>query len=101
MAECHARRFRVNGERCPLNDMTKNIVLWLVIACVLYVVAQGISHEPTVQTVDYSEFIKRVENGGVARVEIQDYRIRGEDRQGKLFETVTVSYTHLTLPTKA
>jgi cell division protease FtsH len=71
-----------------LNDMTKNIVLWLVIAGVLYVVAQGISHEPTVQTVDYSEFIKRVENGGVARVEIQDYRIRGEDRQGKLFETV-------------
>ncbi len=68
--------------------MTKNIVLWLVIAGVLYVVAQGISHEPTVQTVDYSEFIKRVENGGVARVEIQDYRIRGEDRQGKLFETV-------------
>ncbi|AJD49717.1 cell division protein FtsH [Isoalcanivorax pacificus W11-5] len=71
-----------------MNDMTKNIVLWLVIAGVLYVVAQGISHEPTVQTVDYSEFIKRVENGGVARVEIQDYRIRGEDRQGKLFETV-------------
>ncbi|WP_159558420.1 ATP-dependent zinc metalloprotease FtsH [Alcanivorax sp. S71-1-4] len=77
--------------------MTKNIVLWLVIAGVLYVVAQGISHEPTVQTVDYSEFIKRVENGGVARVEIQDYRIRGEDRQGKLFETVKPAAPDLNL----
>ncbi|KAF0810035.1 cell division protein FtsH [Alcanivorax sp. S71-1-4] len=80
-----------------MNDMTKNIVLWLVIAGVLYVVAQGISHEPTVQTVDYSEFIKRVENGGVARVEIQDYRIRGEDRQGKLFETVKPAAPDLNL----
>ncbi|MCK0538049.1 ATP-dependent zinc metalloprotease FtsH [Alcanivorax quisquiliarum] len=77
--------------------MTKNIVLWLVIAGVLYVVAQGISHEPAVQTVEYSEFIKRVERGDVARVQVQDYRIRGEDRQGNGFETVKPALPDLDL----
>ncbi|MEY1660887.1 ATP-dependent zinc metalloprotease FtsH [Isoalcanivorax beigongshangi] len=68
--------------------MTKNVVLWVVIAAVLYTVFQGVSHEPASQRLDYSDFIQRVERGDVARVEIQDFRIRGETRDGKSFETV-------------
>lgn len=51
-------------------------------------VAQGLGHQAAPRTIDYSEFISRVESGDVARVEIQDYRIRGEGRNGQAFETV-------------
>lgn len=51
-------------------------------------VAQGLGHQAAPRTIDYSEFINRVESGDVARVEIQDYRIRGEGRNGQAFETV-------------
>ena len=37
-----------------MNDMTKNIVLWLVIAGVLYVVASSINTQPTQQMLNYS-----------------------------------------------
>lgn len=70
------------------NDMMKNIVLWVIVAGVLYMVAQGLGHQAAPRTIDYSEFIERVESGDVARVEIQDYRIRGEGRNGQSFETV-------------
>lgn len=70
------------------NDMMKNIVLWVIVAGVLYMVAQGLGQQAAPRTIDYSEFIERVESGDVARVEIQDYRIRGEGLNGQNFETV-------------
>lgn len=51
-------------------------------------VAQGLGHQAAPRTIDYSDFIERVESGDVARVEIQDYRIRGEGRDGQSFETI-------------
>ncbi len=51
-------------------------------------VAQGLGHQAAPRTIDYSDFIERVESGDVARVEIQDYRIRGEGRDGQNFETI-------------
>ncbi|WP_111658142.1 ATP-dependent zinc metalloprotease FtsH [Isoalcanivorax indicus] len=77
--------------------MTKNIILWMVIAGVLYVVLQNVNHEPAARTIDYSSFISRVEGGEVARVEIQDYRIRGETRDGQRFETVKPPVSDLDL----
>lgn len=68
--------------------MTRNILLWLVIAGVLYVVAQSISPQAVSQRMDYSEFITRVENGDVAKVTINDTRIAGELSGGGRFETV-------------
>ena len=71
-----------------MNDMTRNILLWLVIAGVLYVVAQSISPQAVSQRMDYSEFITRVERGDVAKVTINDSRIAGELSSGGRFETV-------------
>ena len=71
-----------------MNDMTRNIVLWLVIAGVLYIVAQSMSPQPASQAMNYSEFITRVERGEVKRVTIDDTRIVGELSSGSRFETV-------------
>jgi len=71
-----------------LNDMTRNILLWLVIAGVLYVVAQSMNPQAASQRMDYSEFISRVERGDVTKVTINDTRIVGELSGGGQFETV-------------
>ena len=71
-----------------MNDMTRNIVLWLVIAGVLYVVAQSISPQPVSQRIDYSTFISMVERGDVRQVTIDEHRIIGEMADGKAFETI-------------
>jgi cell division protease FtsH len=71
-----------------LNDMTRNIMLWLVIAGVLYVVAQSISPQPTNQRIDYSTFISMVERGEVRQVTIDEHRIIGELGEGRKFETI-------------
>jgi cell division protease FtsH len=68
--------------------MTRNILLWLVIAGVLYVVAQSMNPQAASQRMDYSEFISRVERGDVAKVTINDTRIVGELTGGGQFETV-------------
>src|SRR5699024_6109159 len=77
--------------------MSKNIVLWLVVAGVLYMVAQGLGDHAAPNTVSYSSFIERVENGDVAEVEIRDYRIRAEGRDGQTFETIKPMITDLDL----
>lgn len=71
-----------------MNDMTRNILLWLVIAGVLYVVAQSMNPQAASQRMDYSEFISRVERGDVTKVTINDTRIVGELSGGGQFETV-------------
>ncbi|MCK5875880.1 MAG: ATP-dependent zinc metalloprotease FtsH [Alcanivoracaceae bacterium] len=68
--------------------MTRNIVLWLVIAGVLYIVAQSISPQATNQAMTYSEFITRVERGEVKKVTIDDSRMIGELSSGGRFETI-------------
>ncbi|KGD65088.1 cell division protein FtsH [Alcanivorax nanhaiticus] len=71
-----------------MNDMTKNIVLWLVIAGVLYVVASSISSQPSSDNISYSAFISKVENSGVEAVEIGETAITGTYRGGGNFTTV-------------
>jgi cell division protease FtsH len=71
-----------------LNDLTKNILIWLVIAVVMMAVfsnfsMQGASSEP--QT--YSEFLRNVQNGGVASVEIDGRTVTGETTDGRKFQT--------------
>ncbi|MFN3714683.1 MAG: ATP-dependent zinc metalloprotease FtsH [Alcanivoracaceae bacterium] len=68
--------------------MTRNIVLWLVIAGVLYIVAQSISPQAVSNRIEYSEFITRVERGEVSRVTIHENRIVGDLAAGGRFETV-------------
>jgi len=71
-----------------LNDMTKNIVLWLVIAGVLYVVASSISTQPASTSIPYSDFISRVESGEVQEAKIGESAITGTYKDGSQFKTV-------------
>jgi len=71
-----------------LNDMTKNIVLWLVIAGVLYVVASSISTQPASTSIPYSDFISRVESGDVQEAKIGESAITGTYKDGSQFKTV-------------
>ncbi|EKF75365.1 cell division protein FtsH [Alcanivorax hongdengensis A-11-3] len=68
--------------------MTKNIVLWLVIAGVLYVVASSINTQPSQQPLSYSSFIHQVESGKVEEVKIGEDRISGKFKEGGNFETI-------------
>ncbi len=74
-----------------MNDLTKNIILWIVIAVVLVSVFNsfGSNTRPT-DEMDYSTFLSRVKNGEVARVRFQGdgVTISGEMRgSGKPFRT--------------
>ncbi len=71
-----------------MNDMTKNIVLWLVIAGVLYVVASSLSTQPATTDVPYSTFISRVEAGKVQEAKIGESTITGTYTDGGQFKTV-------------
>lgn len=64
--------------------MTRNIILWLVIAGILYVVAQSLNPTAAPTQITYSEFIQRVETGQVSRVTIDSERIYGEMTSGSI-----------------
>ncbi|WP_421710780.1 ATP-dependent zinc metalloprotease FtsH [Alcanivorax sp.] len=68
--------------------MTKNIVLWLVIAGVLYVVASSIGTQPATTSIPYSDFISRVESGDVQEAKIGESAITGTYKDGSQFKTV-------------
>jgi len=52
-----------------MNDMAKNLLLWVVIAVVLLAVFQSFNPRATAPTdVPYSQFAQQVGNGGIATV---------------------------------
>lgn len=71
-----------------MNDMTRNIILWLVIAGVLYVVAQSINPQAKPDRLAYSSFVEKADQGKVKKVTISEYLISGELEGGQKFETV-------------
>ncbi len=74
-----------------MNNLTKNIVLWLVIAMVLMAVFNNFSAKDDRggQEVDYSTFLDQVRNGRVERVTIDGDAIYGQRHNGDRF----VSYS--------
>lgn len=71
-----------------MNDMAKNLILWLVIAAVLLSVFQNFSPAPTAQTLNYTSFIEEVQSDQIHRVVIQDLVIEGERHNGSRFRTI-------------
>ncbi len=71
-----------------MNDMAKNLVLWLVIAAVLLTVFNNFNSEGTSQNLNYSEFISAVKSDQIRRVVIDGYTIEGERINGEHFATV-------------
>ncbi len=71
-----------------MNDLAKNIILWIVIAIVLLTVFQSFgTRARQAQTIEYSTFLDLVETGSVRRVEFEGEKINGERLTGEQFIT--------------
>ncbi|CAK0744955.1 ATP-dependent zinc metalloprotease FtsH [Gammaproteobacteria bacterium] len=71
-----------------MNDMAKNLILWVVIAVVLMSVFNNFGpRQAPSQRLEYSQFITDVKQGRVQRVIIEDRSIRGILQSGERFTT--------------
>ncbi len=80
----------VSGSEDPaLNDMAKNIILWIVIAVVLMTVFHNFtSQQQAVPPVPYSQFLEQVKEGNITKVDIyKSGRIEGQTSAGSRFVT--------------
>ncbi len=71
-----------------LNDMAKNLILWLIIAAVLVTVMNNFSSPTEPQTLNYSQFLEQVKEGRVERVTVDGYVIIGKRSDGETFKTI-------------
>lgn len=71
-----------------MNDMAKNLILWLIIAAVLVTVMNNFSSPSEPQTLNYSDFIQQVKDGKVERVTVDGYVITGKRSDGDTFKTI-------------
>ena len=72
----------------PLNDMAKNLILWMIIAGVLLMVFNNVNQETRDDTVNYSQFVKEVRSGRVTTVELAGINITGIRSDDTQFRTV-------------
>jgi cell division protease FtsH len=71
-----------------LNNLFKNIAIWLVIALVLMTVFNQFSQrQASLAQVEYSQFIEEVKQGQVAKATIEGHVIKGVKNDGKRFST--------------
>jgi cell division protease FtsH len=69
-----------------LNDLAKNIVLWIVIAVVVATVVSNFSGRQTTDSqMSYSTFLEQVENGGIDAVVFKGKIIEGTRKNGQSF----------------
>ena len=71
-----------------MNDMAKNLVLWLIIAAVLMTVFQSFTPKTAQDTLTYSEFVNEVQADRITSVVFQGQNINGIRIDGNAFETV-------------
>ena len=76
-----------------MNDMGKNLLLWLIIAAVLLTVFQNFNVRPENEEIDYSAFLEMVNQNQVRTVEVDGLTIRGERSDGGTFETIQPQIT--------
>ncbi|ALG67462.1 ATP-dependent zinc metalloprotease FtsH [Beggiatoa leptomitoformis] len=71
-----------------MNDMAKNLLLWVVIALVLMMVFNNFGPRTvSAQAMEYSEFIRKVQQNQVTRVVIEGRTIKGSSADGQSFTT--------------
>ncbi len=71
-----------------MNDLAKNLLLWIVIAVVLMSVFSSFSPSGRVaEAISYSQFLDQVEDGNIRSVSIEGPHIRGETAGGMRFST--------------
>ncbi len=71
-----------------MNDVVKNLLLWVVISVVLMTVYQSFNAPKQSESVDYSDFIEEVNTNRVNQIVIDGLMIRGERADGSKFETI-------------
>ncbi len=71
-----------------MNDMAKNLILWVVIAIVLLSVFNNFSANTSSQTIPYSQFVEYVQSGQVDKVVIDGSTVAGRTVSNEKFETV-------------
>ncbi|TDR50434.1 membrane protease FtsH catalytic subunit [Halomonas ventosae] len=71
-----------------MNDMAKNLILWLVIAAVLLTVFNNFSVDSSPQAMNYSQFVQQVQNEQIRSVTIDGYTVTGERTDGSQFRTI-------------
>ena len=71
-----------------LNDMVRNLLLWLVIAAVLLSVFNNFNMQSPSEQVGYSEFIQEIQSDQVKKVVVDGLTINGERYDGSRFETI-------------
>ena len=71
-----------------MNDMGKNLLLWLIIAAVLLTVFQTFNVSKGPEEVEYSTFLDMVNQNRVAEVTVDGLTIRGVMQNGDVFETI-------------
>ena len=76
-----------------MNSLGKNLVLWLIIAAVLLMVFQNFGSRQNREEIDYSGFLELVSQNQVRSVEVDGLIIRGEQYDGRQFETVQPQIT--------
>ena len=73
-----------------MNNLIKNVAIWLVIALVLMTVFKQLSGPQSSQKpMDYSQFIEEVKQGHVAKVTIEGKIVKGTKTTGEKFVTYT------------
>ncbi len=70
-----------------MNEMTKNILLWVVIGIILMSVFSNFAPTSTPKDMSYSDFIQSVERGSISEVKIEGRVISGNTLDGKHFTT--------------
>ena len=70
-----------------MNEMTKNILLWVVIGIILMSVFSNFTPTTGPKEMSYSDFIQSVERGTVSEVKIEGRVISGNTLEGKHFTT--------------
>jgi cell division protease FtsH len=71
-----------------LNDIVKNILLWLIIAAVLMAVFNNFGQRTSSQNkYSYSQFLEMVDNGNVKEVTVDGQHINGVTRGDERFST--------------
>ena len=71
-----------------MNDMAKNLLLWMIIAAVLLTVFNNFNQPTNAEQLDYSDFISEVQQGNVTEVTISGVNIMGLKSNGTRFNTI-------------
>ena len=70
-----------------MNDLAKNILLWVIVAIILMSVFNNLSTTSSDNRISYSEFLQNVQQNQVSDVTISESKIEGTLQTGSRFKT--------------